>query len=241
MVHSALALPSPGFWVAAVQIVWVNLLLSGDNAVVIAVACRALPRRERFWAMAIGAGFASVLLIVLTSIASVLLELKYVQLAGGIALLWIASRLLAPTKHDSEGSPEAAQDLRRAVKIVVLADLVMSLDNVLAVAALAKSHSALLIVGLAVSIPIVIGGSAVILWALQRLPILVWGGAAILGWVAGSMLVTDPAVAPFRPPHHTPDLVELGAGLLGVVLVLATGTLRREAWRRRHKAPQASR
>jgi YjbE family integral membrane protein len=249
----ASAFPSPSFWFAAVQVVWVNLLLSGDNAVVIALASRALPARERFWAMAIGAGFASVLLIVLTLVASLLLRLRYLQLAGGMALLWIAAKLLVPRTHEDEGSPEAAQDLRRAVQVVVIADIVMSLDNVLAVAALAKGQYALLIVGLAVSVPVVIGGSAAVLWALQRIPLLVWGGAAILGSVGGSMLVTDPAVMQIRPHylesvavfdlslksaalglhgsvHHVTDLVNLGAAMLGAALVVLIGAV----WRARH-------
>jgi YjbE family integral membrane protein len=221
----AIDFASPGFWLAVLQIIWIDVLLSGDNAVVIALACRDLPPHERFRGMAIGASIASLLLIALASIAFVLLKLPYLQLAGGTALLWIAVKLLAPQAH--EGSREAAQDLWRAVRIMVLADIVMSLDNVIAVAAIAKGQLVLLIVALAVSIPIVFAGSAFILRALQRFPILVWGGAAILGSVAGDMLVSDPAVSQIPSLANRTDLVDLAAAVLGAILVIASGA----AWR----------
>src|SRR5665213_819738 len=110
-------LSSPGFWLSVLQVVWVNILLSGDNAVVIALACRGLPPRERLWGMVIGAGFASLLLIVFTGIVSVMLTLPYLQLVGAIALFWIAIKLLAPQAHDAEDSPEATADLWRAVRL----------------------------------------------------------------------------------------------------------------------------
>jgi YjbE family integral membrane protein len=216
---------SPGFWLAVFQIIWIDILLSGDNAVVIALACRELPPRERFRGMVIGASIASLLLIALASIAFALLSLPYLQLAGGTALLWIGVRLLAPQAHDAEGSREAAQNLWRAVRIMVLADIVMSLDNVIAVAAIAKGQFVLLIIALAVSIPIVFAGSAVILRALQRFPILVWGGAAILGSVAGDMLVSDPAVSQIPSLANSTDLVDLAAAVLGAILVIAIGTM----------------
>src|SRR5215469_11028365 len=148
----------PAFWTAAAEIIWINILLSGDNAVMIALACRALPPRERKWGMIIGAGFASVLLIVFTGVISILMTLPYLRLAGGIALVWIAIKLLAPQPHDAEDTPEAVEDLWRAVWIVVIADLVMSLDNIIAVAAVARGRYVLLGIGLAISIPIVIAG-----------------------------------------------------------------------------------
>ena len=218
---------STTFWVSVVEVIWVNILLSGDNAVVIALACRGLPPRERLWGMVIGAGVASVLLIVFTSLVSVLMTLPYLRLLGSLALLWIAVKLLAPQGHDAEDTPEAVEDLWRAVRIVVIADIIMSLDNVIAVAAVAKGHYVLLIIGLAVSIPIVIAGSALILALLERFPILVWGGAAILGWVAGDIFASDPVILGFFSAFD-PERVELVAQGLAAVLVITSGLI----WRR---------
>jgi YjbE family integral membrane protein len=225
---------TPQFWIAVVQIVWINILLSGDNAVVIALACRALPPRERLWGMVIGAGVASVLLIAFTAVFSVLLTLPYLRLLGGLALVWIAIKLLAPQAHDEEDTPEAAEDLWRAVRIVVIADIVMSLDNVIAVAAVAKGQYILLIIGLSISIPVVIAGSALILWLMERFPILVWGGAAILGWVAGDIFAGDPIVQNLFG-NISPQALELAAEVIGAVIVVASGF----AWRRMHPAAEA--
>jgi YjbE family integral membrane protein len=230
-VHSiAVDFSEPTFWLSVLQIIWVNILLSGDNAVVIALACRGLPPRERLWGMVIGAGFASILLIIFTIAVSKLLTLPYLKLVGSIALLWIAIKLLAPQAHDAEDTPEAAEDLWRAVKVVVVADIIMSLDNVVAVAAVAHGAYVLLVVGLAVSIPMVIAGSAIILALLERFPILVWGGAAILGWVAGEIFSSDPAVLSAFS-GFSPDRVALVAEVVGAVFVVATGYI----WRRMHK------
>lgn len=224
----------PAFWLSVLQVIWINILLSGDNAVVIALACRGLPPRERMWGMVIGAGFASVLLILFTGIVSVLLTLPYLKLGGSLLLLWVAVKLLAPQAHDEEGTPEAAEDLWRAVRIVVIADIIMSLDNVIAVAAVAHGQYVLLTLGLAVSIPMVIAGSAIILALLERFPILIWGGAAILGWVAGDIFASDPVVQGLFN-GLSEDRVELAAKIVGAVLVLAAGYL----WRRA-KAPVES-
>ncbi|HET9616414.1 MAG TPA: TerC family protein [Pseudolabrys sp.] len=209
------------------QVIWINILLSGDNAVVIALACRGLPPKERLWGMIIGAGFASVLLILFTGIVSVLLTLPYLKLAGALLLLWVAIKLLAPQAHDAEGTPEAAEDLWRAVRIVVIADIVMSLDNVIAVAAVAKGDYVLLTLGLAVSIPMVIAGSAIILALLERFPILIWGGAAILGWVAGEIFASDPIILRLFE-GFSESRVELVAELVAVAVVLGGGYV----WRR---------
>jgi YjbE family integral membrane protein len=226
---------TPQFWVAVFQIIWINILLSGDNAVVIALACRELPPRERLWGMVIGAGVASVLRIAFTAVFSVLLTLPYLRLVGAIALVWIAIKLLAPQAHDEEGTTEAAQDLWRAVRIVVIADIVMSLDNVIAVAAVAKGQYILLIIGLAISIPVVIAGSAIILWLLKRFPILVWGGAAILGWVAGDIFAGDPIVAKFFS-SVSEETLELTAQIIGAAIVVVSGLL----WRRMHPSPESA-
>ena len=212
------------------HIIWVNILLSGDNAVVIALACRALPPRERKWGMIIGAGFASLLLIAFTGVVSILLTLPYLRLIGAIALLWIAVKLLAPQRHDDANSPEAVEDLWRAVWIVVIADLVMSLDNIIAVAAVANGRYVLLALGLAISIPIVIAGSAIILALLQRFPILVWGGAGILGWVAGEIFAGDPFINRYLLGAFDLSLLEGAAEIAGVGIVFISGFL----WRRMH-------
>jgi YjbE family integral membrane protein len=219
----------PTFWLSVLQVIWINILLSGDNAVLIALACRGLPPRERLWGMVIGAGFASILLIVFTGIISMLMTLPYLKLVVAIALFWIAIKLLAPQGHDQENTPEAVDDLWRAVRIVVIADIVMSLDNVIAVAAVAKGQYVLLAIGLAISIPMVIAGSAIILALLERFPILVWGGAAILGWVAGDILASDPIFESLFPDVSAEHL-ELAAEIIGALIVVTAGYV----WRRRH-------
>src|ERR1700722_7254920 len=187
----------PTFWLAALQIMGINILLSGDNAVVIALACRGLPPRERFWGMVFGAGVAAILLILFTGIVATLMTLPFLKIVGGLALFWVAINLVAPQSHDAEDTPEAVDDLWRAVRVVVVANIVMSLDNVFAVAAAAKGNYLLLGLGLAISIPIVIAGSALFLAVLERFPVVVWAGGALLGWIAGSLLPEDLALAPY--------------------------------------------
>src|SRR6202166_2162560 len=175
----------------------INILLSGDNAVVIALAVRELPPKERLWGMLLGAAAAAVLLIVFTSIVATLMQLPYLKLAGGLALFWVAIKLVAPQPHDAEGTTAAVEDLWRAVRAVVVANIVMSLDNVIAVAAAAKGNYLLLGLGLTVSIPVVIAGSALILGVIERFPVVVWAGGALLGWIAGGLLPDDPMVAQY--------------------------------------------
>src|SRR6201990_2373106 len=182
------------FWVAVGKIIWINVLLSGDNALVIAMACRGLHGRHRLWGMAIGAGIAVVLLIAFTCIVAELMELPYLKLVGGIALMVIAAKLLVP-EEEGDGVT-AGTTLWHAVRIVVIADIVMSLDNVIAVAAAANGQLSLLVLGLAISIPMIIAGAALIMMVLDRFPVLVWLGATLLGWIAGDVIATDPAVQP---------------------------------------------
>jgi YjbE family integral membrane protein len=229
-----------GFWTTVFEIILINILLSGDNAILIALACRKLPRPQRRWGMIIGAGVASVLLIVFTGIIATLLTLPYLKLVGGCALLWIAFRLLV--SDADEHHVEAVEDLWRAVRIVVVADVIMSLDNVIAVAAAARGSYVLLGLGLMVSIPVVIFGAALIMAVLERFPVLVWVGAALLGGIAGDLIVDDPAVRQFLPhtatltfapqsiifagsgndgPAITVDPVEVAFWLIGAVIVLA--------------------
>ncbi len=221
-------LAHPQFWVAILQIVWINILLSGDNAVVIAMACRGLPRRQRRWGMIIGAGAAAVLLIVFTGVVSALMSLPYLRLVSAGVLFWIAIKLVGPAEIGDEDGPKAAENLWRAVQVVVVADLIMSLDNVVAVAAVANGRYVLLAAGLAISIPIVIAGSAVILALLERFPIIVWAGGAVLGWVAGQLLVTDPVLANHLIGPNT-ELLEWAVGIIGAAIVLVAGWL----WRGR--------
>src|SRR4051812_11861129 len=182
------------FWVAVGKIIWINILLSGDNALVIALACRGLDPRQRLWGMIFGAGAAVVLRIIFTSIVATLMALPYLKLVGGLALIVIAAKLLVP--DEDEGDVESASHLWAAVQIVVVADIVMSLDNVIAIAAAANGSLPLLVLGLAISVPLIVAGAALIMALLTRLPILVWGGAALLGWIAGNVIATDPAVEP---------------------------------------------
>jgi YjbE family integral membrane protein len=221
-------LAHPQFWLAILQIVWINILLSGDNAVVIAMACRGLPRRQRRWGMIIGAGVAAVLLIVFTEVVSALMALPYLRLISAGVLLWIAIKLVGPAELGDEDGPKATENLWRAVQVVVVADIIMSLDNVVAVAAVANGRYFLLAAGLAISIPIVIAGSAVILALLERFPIIVWAGGAVLGWVAGQLMVTDPVMAGLFVGPNT-ELLEWAAGVLGAAIVLLAGWL----WRGR--------
>jgi YjbE family integral membrane protein len=187
-------LQTPTFWLAVGKIIWINVLLSGDNALVIALACRGLHPRQRIWGMIIGAGIAVVLLIVFTGIVATLMVLPYLKLVGGLALLAIAAKLLVP--EDGGDDVTEGTSLWHAVRIVVIADIIMSLDNVIAVAAAANGQLPLLVLGLAVSIPMIIAGAALIMMILDRMPILVWLGAALLGWIGGDVIATDPAIAP---------------------------------------------
>jgi YjbE family integral membrane protein len=200
----------------------INILLSGDNAVVIALAVRALPRKERFWGMVLGAGAAAVLLIVFTGIVATLMKLPYLKVAGGLALFWVAIKLVSPQAHDSENTPEAVEDLWRAVRVVVVANIVMSLDNVIAVAAAAKGNYLLLGLGLAVSIPVVIAGSALFLAIIERFPIVVWGGGALLGWIAGGLLPEDPIIAEHFS-EATAETLEVVCGVAGAIIVVLVG------------------
>jgi YjbE family integral membrane protein len=243
----------PAFWVALGKIMWINILLSGDNALVIAMACRGLPPRQRFWGMVLGAGVAVVLRIIFTFIVVTLMALPYLKLVGGLALLWIAAKLLVPEHGDGEDDVHAASHLWAAVQIVAVADIVMSLDNVIAVAAAANGSIPLLVIGLAISVPLIVAGAALIMALLTRLPILVWLGAALLGWIAGDVMATDPAIEPklaalFSGPFGTKldsllasvnlahgHSAEFVMAVLGVIVVLVVGGL----WRRRRLAQMA--
>jgi YjbE family integral membrane protein len=174
-----------------IQIIWINIILSGDNAVVIAMACRGLPQNKQRAGMVLGAFVAVALRIVFTVLVATLLSTPFLKILGGCLLLWIAVKLVLG-EDDHGGEVKETDRLWHAVRTVAIADAVMSLDNVLAIAAVAKDSMPLLILGLGISIPLIIAGAALIMALLARFPILVWAGAALLGWVAGEMLVSDP-------------------------------------------------
>ncbi len=178
------------FWVGLLKIVWINIILSGDNAVVIALAARGLPPAQQKKAVFFGSGAAVVLRIALTVVAAWLLELSYLQIIGGILLLWIGVQLL---DHSDDGGSETTENtgLMAAIRTILLADLVMSLDNVIGVAAAAKGSMALLVLGLAISIPIVVFGSTLMIKLMERFPIIILLGAALIGWVGGETIVSD--------------------------------------------------
>jgi len=220
---------SAAFWLGVPQIVLINVLLSGDTAVVIAMACRGLAPRQRLLGVAIGSGTAAVLLIVFALIITPLLLLPYVKLIGGLALIYIAVKLLIPETAGEE-DVEAATHLWRVVRIVALADIILSLDNIIAVAAVARGNLDLLMTGLAISIPIVFLGATLIMALLERFPLLVWAGAALLGWIAGETIATDPAVAGYliadigETLAHQAAIAAAGAATL---LVIGAGLLLR--------------
>jgi YjbE family integral membrane protein len=224
---------SQAFWIGLLKIIGVNIVLSGDNAVVIALAARSLPQRQQKLAVFWGAGAAIVMRIVLTLFAVALLTLPWLKLVGSLLLFWIGIKLLVPGEDGEE--VEASDQLLAAIKTILVADLVMSLDNVIAVAAAAGGSITLLVLGLGISIPLVIFGATLLIKLMERFPIIITIGAALIGWVAGEMLVTDPALADWlgalgvRFEGARPMLGALGleylAGAIGVIIVVAAGTL----------------
>jgi YjbE family integral membrane protein len=184
---------SSQFWLSVLQIVWIDLLLSGDNAVVIALACRSLPEKQRKIGIWLGAGAAILLRILFALVVSYLMGLPFLKVLGGLLLFWIAIKLVVGEEEAHDGI-ESSDSLWRAVKTIAIADAVMSLDNVIAIAAASRGHPELFIFGLLLSIPLIIYGSQIIMDLLTRFPLLIWLGAALLGWIAGEMIVSDVAV-----------------------------------------------
>jgi len=220
--HWAVDFTSPQFWVALGQIIWINALLSGDNAVVIALACRGLPNNQRKLGMVFGAAAAIALRIVFTIIIVYLLGIPFLKIIGAAALLWIALDLVMPKDHGDDASVKSSDTLLKAVGTIALADVVMSLDNVIAIAGVADGNWTLIILGLVISIPMIIAGSAIILALIDRFPIIVWAGAALLGFVAGEMLISDVAIANHfgEEFQHT---WEKPLGILFAALVVVAG------------------
>ncbi len=237
-------------WGAVLQIIVIDILLGGDNAVVIALAVRNLPDQQRTRGVLLGTLGAIVLRVVLIAFAVVLLDIPFLKFVGGLLLLWIGVKLMMPDHSDPNVKP--ADQLWAAIKTIIVADAVMSLDNVIAVAAAANGSVPLLVIGLAISVPLIVAGAALIMALLTRLPLLVWAGAALLGWIAGDVMATDPAIRPkleewFAGPFGAElDVMlasvgvaplfanhgnggELVCAVLGVIVVLVVGTI----WRKR--------
>lgn len=234
-------------WFAVGQIILIDLLLGGDNAIVIALACRNLPPKLRTRGILLGTLGAIVIRVVLIAFAVTLLQVPYLKIIGGALLFWIGIKLLAD-EEDGHADIQASDRLLSAVKTIVVADLVMSIDNVIAVASAAEhaggEHQMLLVIfGILVSIPIIIWGSTIVLKLMERFPVIVTFGAGLLGYLAGAMMFSDVAVAPWLSENlPNLDLYVPGTGIhfnvpgiVGAVAVVVTGTrlVRKHAHRQR--------
>lgn len=210
------------FWLSVGEIVWINILLSGDNAVIIALACRSLTGRTRTAGMVLGAGVAVLLRVIFTGTVTTLLAIRYLKIAGAVALVYIAVDLIRPKHENPDMRLNAHETLARAVVTIVAADLIMSLDNVIAIAAVAHGSWMYLVIGLGLSVPLIISGSMLISAALDRFPFIIWAGACLLGWIAGDMFASDAAFA----NHADPALAlyyARPAALVGTAIVLGLG------------------
>lgn len=229
---------TPAFWVAVGQIILIDILLGGDNAVVIALACRGLPPQQRKMGIIYGTAGAIILRVILIAFALALLSVPYLKLVGGVLLIWIGVKLLLPEgEEDEHANIQSSDKLWSAVKTVIVADLVMSVDNVLAIAGAAESAGQhqlpLVIFGLLVSIPIIVAGSQIVLKLMDRFPIIITLGGMLLGWIAGQMMYTDPGLKPYLPADKA---WEYGAAIAGALLVLAVG----KYFQMRRAAPEAT-
>jgi len=223
------------FWLGLIEIIGVNIVLSGDNAVVIALAARSLPRAQQRAAIVIGSGAAIFLRVILTTVAARVLALPYLKLVGAVLLLWIGVQLLLPGDEGDGPGAKVSGHLMGAVRTILLADLVMSLDNVIAVAAAAHGDLVLLILGLGISIPLIVYGSTAVLKLMDRFPVVIMLGAGLLGYVAGDMLLAEPVLDAYEPP----PIVEVLIPWAGALLVIGIGTwaaARINAKRRRQAA-----
>jgi len=224
-------LASQAFWIGLLKIIGVNIILSGDNAVVIALAARSLPAKQQKQAVLWGAGAAVVLRVILTIFAAALLTLPWLKIIGSLLLFWIGIKLLIP--EEDEDNIKASDQLLSAIKTILVADLVMSLDNVIAVAAAAGGSYVLLILGLAISIPLVIFGATLLIKAMERFPVIITAGAGLIGWVAGEMLVADSALHGWlggmgveykgEHPQVAGWSLEIIAAVIGFIIVVAVG------------------
>lgn len=203
--------------VPLLQIIWIDLLLSGDNAVVIALACRGLPQGQRRIGILLGTGVAIVLRIIFALIITLLLGIPYLKALGGVLLFWVAYQLIS-SDDGGHGEVEASASLWKAVRTIAIADAVMSLDNVLALAAASKGNIWLFTFGLVITIPLIIYGSQLILGLIERFPIFIWAGAALLGWIAGELIADDPGLQKLLG-SDIPNLLGASVGALLVMMV----------------------
>src|SRR4051812_12911934 len=230
---------STQFLISLLQIIWIDILLSGDNAVVIALACRSLPAHQRRKGILLGAGTAVGLRIVFALVISYLLAVPYLRIGGGLLLFWIAVKLVVGDAEDDHNIA-ATDNLWKAVRTIAIADAVMSLDNVVAIAAASRGHPELFIFGLLLSIPLIMAGATLITNLISRFPIFVWAGAALLGYIAAEMIVTDPAVLDWlsgnaghlvmpnadHPSGIGPaDALHYSAAVMGALAVIVAGFL----------------
>ncbi|MCB5175520.1 TerC family protein [Microvirga lenta] len=230
---------STSFLVSLLQVIWIDILLSGDNAVVIAMACRSLPAHQRKLGITLGALTAVGLRIVFAFLISELLGVPFLRIVGGLLLFWIALKLIQGEDADSHGNIEASTSLWKAVRTIAIADAVMSLDNVVAIAAASRGHPELFVFGLLLSIPLIMVGATLITKLITRFPFIVWAGAALLGYIAAEMIVTDPIVLgwlsdnysqfvlpdPGHPPLNVKPagVVLYGAAAVGALFVVVAG------------------
>ena len=225
-------LQSVDFWIGLIKIIWINIILSGDNAVVIALAARSLPPAQQKKAIVWGSGAAVIMRIALTVVAVKLLEMSFLQIVGGLLLLWIGVQLLSD-EEEGDGHAKEHGSLMAAVRTILVADMVMSLDNVIAVAAAAKGSMVLLILGLAISIPLVIFGSTLMIKLMERFPIIVMLGAALIGWVGGETIISDVALKTVLTAN---PWLHYAAAAAGAALVVGLG----RALQHRHGTPNQS-
>jgi YjbE family integral membrane protein len=237
---SVMEFGSGAFWIALLQIIWIDIVLSGDNAVVIALACRSLPPHQRRWGIILGAGTAIALRVIFAIFIIYLLGVPYLKIIGGLLLLWIAIKLVIPEQESEGEGIHSGTTLFGAIRTIAIADAVMSLDNVIAIAAASHGSVLLLVLGLLISIPLIIFGSTLILTIIDRVPLLIYAGAGLLGWISGHMLLTDPVILGYFGAEQAHSL-ELPAKAAGAIFVIAVGYLiRRRVQQRRHDTALAA-
>lgn len=227
---------TPDFWLGLMMIIWIDIILSGDNAVVIALATRNLPAHQQKKAIIFGAGAAVGLRVALAIVASMLMDLHFIQIIGGLMLLWIGTQLLEGEDDEADIKSEHG-NLFSAIRTILIADLVMSLDNVIAVAAAAKGDELLLVIGLAISIPLVIFGSTLMIKLMERFPFIVTAGAVLLGWIGGSTISNDAFLRDFSAAnpwfHYT-------AAVAGALIVLVWDRISKARNAKKGNEPEAS-
>src|SRR5690348_12498161 len=212
-----------GAAIALLQIMVINVVLSGDNAVVIALACRRLSPRHQKIAFIWGSVGVVVLMVALTGIISYLLKLPYLEMVGSALLLWIGVKLLVAEDEEGEGGVEQKSTLGAAIRTIIIADMIMSLDNVLAMAGAANGHLWMLIVGLVITVPVILFGSALLMKLMERFPFLVMVGAALIGWVAGEMAISDPAIKGWIDANAS--MLHSVSPIVGAAFVIAAGKI----------------